>query len=780
MITYLQNTVSIHPISSDPGCDRVLKDEPDMDSSNKISFLNKNPFFDLFHLFHDRNRGGYTLHHDFESEEKFQEMADLFTLSITEPDLVYHKGFAFFIDSYGLDQKQFLNEARDESKKKSLLVLPPIFYEQNESFSRRIRKKGVRISCANDLEDPKPKMVVFASNKIMEAVNQYRLIRNLIQIQYSTYGYIRNVLNRFFLMDRSDRNFEYGIQRDQIGKDTLNHRTLMKYTINQHLSNLKKSQKKWFDPLILISRTERSMNRDPDAYRYNWSNGSKNFQEHLEHFLSEQKSRFQIVFDRLRIRINQYSIAWSKVRVRDPKDLSKRLLSKSPLFLSKLLFFLSNSLPFFCVSCGNIPIHRSEIYIYELKGPNDQLCNPLLESIGILILHLKKWKPFLLYDHDTSRKSKLLITGERPFLFNKIPKGMLDSFHTRNNRRKSFDNADSYFSMIFHNQDNWLNPVKPFHRSSLISSFYKANRLRFLSDPHHFYCKTRFPFSVEKARINNYDLTYGQFLNIFFIRNKIFSLCVGKKKHAFWGRDTISPIESQVSNIFIPNDFPQSGDETYNLSKSFHFPSRYDPFVRRTIYSIADISGTPLTEEQVVNFERTYCEPLSDMNLSDSEEKNLHEYLNSNMGLIHTPGSEKYLPSEKRKKRSLCQKCVGKRQMYRTERDRALRDRAFSILSKNWNLFQTYMPWFLTWTGYKYLNFLVLNTFSELLSILSQKFVSTSHDIMHNMMHESVHESVILWRIILKKGRLPQWNLRSKYLYLHNLYKLFMYEALTH
>ncbi|RZR92102.1 hypothetical protein BHM03_00020351 [Ensete ventricosum] len=64
IITYLQNTVSIHPISSDPGCDMVPKDEPDMDSSNKISFLNKNPFFDLFHLFHDRNKRGYTLHHD--------------------------------------------------------------------------------------------------------------------------------------------------------------------------------------------------------------------------------------------------------------------------------------------------------------------------------------------------------------------------------------------------------------------------------------------------------------------------------------------------------------------------------------------------------------------------------------------------------------------------------------------------------------------------------------------------------------------------------------------
>nr|YP_009526530.1 hypothetical protein [Ammopiptanthus mongolicus]AXV54289.1 hypothetical protein [Ammopiptanthus mongolicus] len=108
IIMYLQNTVSIHPISSDPGCDMVPKDE--LDSSNKISFLNKNPFFGLFHLFHDRNMGGYTLHHYFESEERFQEMADLFTLSITEPDLVYHKGFAFSIDSSGLDQKQFLNE----------------------------------------------------------------------------------------------------------------------------------------------------------------------------------------------------------------------------------------------------------------------------------------------------------------------------------------------------------------------------------------------------------------------------------------------------------------------------------------------------------------------------------------------------------------------------------------------------------------------------------------------------------------------------------------------
>ncbi|RYR25703.1 hypothetical protein Ahy_B02g059667 [Arachis hypogaea] len=539
----------------------------------------------------------------------------------------------------------------------------------------------------------------------------------------------------------------------------MNHRTIMKYTINHQLSNLKKSQKKWFDPLILISRTERSMNRDLNACRYRWSNGSKNFQEHLELLSSEQNSRFQVVFDRLRI--NQYSIDWSEVEVIDKKDLSKLLcffLSKLLPFLSKFLLFLSNSLPFFFVSFGSIPIHRSEIHIYKLKGPNDPLCNQLLESIGLQIVHLKKLKPFLLDGRDTSQKSKFLINGRTisPSFFNKIPKWMIDSFHTRKNRRKSFDNTDSYVSMISHDQDNWLNPVKPFHRSSLISSFFKANRLRFLNNQYHFcfYCNKRFPFFVERACINNYYFTYGQFLNILFIQNKIFSLCGGKKKHAFLERDTIPPIESQVSNILISKHFPQSGDEGYNLYKSFHFPIRFDPFVRRAIYSIADISGTPLTEGQIVNFERTYCKPLSDMNLPDSEGKNLHQYLNlnSNVGLIHTPCSEKYLPSEKRKKRSPClKKCLEKGQMYRTFQ----RDSTFLTLSK-WNLFQTYIPWFLTSTGYKYLNLIFLDTFSDLLPILSssQKFVSIFHDIMHG--------SDISWRILQIPLWKTQWNLISE------------------
>ncbi|KAL2922640.1 Protein Ycf2 [Bienertia sinuspersici] len=175
---------------------------------------------------------------------------------------------------------------------------------------------------------------------------------------------------------------------------------------------------------------------------------------------------------------------------------------------------------------------------------------------------------------------------------------MIDSFHTRNNCGKSFDNTDSNFSMISRNKNNWLNP--------------------------------------EEAHINNYDFAYRQFLKSCSFTTKYF-LFVSVKKHAFLERDTISLIESQVFNIFKPNDFP----------------IRFNLFVRRTIYSITDISGIPLTKGQIVHFRRTYCQPISNMNLSDSETNNLHQYLNSysNISFIYTTCSKKYLLSEKRKNR---------------------------------------------------------------------------------------------------------------------------------
>ncbi|KAF3772634.1 ycf2-A Protein [Nymphaea thermarum] len=102
------------------------------------------------------------------------------------------------------------------------------------------------------------------------------------------------------------------------------------------------------------------------------------------------------------------------------EDLSKSL----HFFWSKSLLFLSKSLTFLFVNIGNIPIHRPEIHIYEWKGLNDQLCNQLLESIGVQIVHLDKLEPFLLDDLDTSQTSKFFINGGTisAFLFNNLPK----------------------------------------------------------------------------------------------------------------------------------------------------------------------------------------------------------------------------------------------------------------------------------------------------------------------------------------------------------------------
>lgn len=79
-------------------------------------------------------------------------MMDLFTLSIIEPNLVYHMGFVFSIDS-----KTILEWGIQlQGWRKKEMGYSTYFNEENESFYRRIRKKKMGPnSCRNDLEDPK-------------------------------------------------------------------------------------------------------------------------------------------------------------------------------------------------------------------------------------------------------------------------------------------------------------------------------------------------------------------------------------------------------------------------------------------------------------------------------------------------------------------------------------------------------------------------------------------------------------------------------------------------
>lgn len=58
-----------------------------------------------------------------------------------------------------------------------------IFLSKNQK-----KKKSFQIYYGNNLENPKLKIRVFASNNIIEAINQYKMIQDLIQVQCRACG----------------------------------------------------------------------------------------------------------------------------------------------------------------------------------------------------------------------------------------------------------------------------------------------------------------------------------------------------------------------------------------------------------------------------------------------------------------------------------------------------------------------------------------------------------------------------------------------------------------
>nr|YP_010621305.1 hypothetical chloroplast RF2 [Cuscuta europaea]WBF90851.1 hypothetical chloroplast RF2 [Cuscuta europaea] len=696
ILTYLKRTVLIKSISLDP----------EIENSKNTGFLKKTPLFSFVNRFLESKQGSYVLQHNWKSEKKLQKSPGLFILTISEPDPVYNQGFTFFvnIDSYELHKIKLLNKifnTRTESKNQSLLALSPIFfrYKENNSFFQRTGQNCVWIEAVN--------------------LYRYRFIHNMIQMQSSTYVYIRNLLNKFVFINISNHNFKYRIRRiqgDQKETGLLNHLTHMTYKIKQG-----------------------------HPYRSKWSNGAKSLQENSKHFLYEQKRLFemyvqvrkghlQMMFEKVYKlciyvidKITEKWIYWSKVRreveIKVKKNVYKLVplvftkLSKSVRFfffpqslrffftkgfhcMIKLLFFLSNSLGFSCVSFGTSPVQRSEIYIYQLQGPNGQLCNQLLESIGFKMIYLKKLNPFLLEESGTSN-FVINETKRSPFLFHNIAKERIDALLTR---PKYFDE-----------KANGFHPMNLFERSSLISAFYKANRLRFFNirPNSNFWldCKRRFPFSVERTRNTNSYFLYEQFLNSLFLGNQKVSLGGGKKRQVFGDRATISLIDS------LFKDFAKNGDPRYNFENFFNSVRESDPVMPNLILNTF---GTSSTEEEIVNLETTYCQPFSDLNrnLYDSEENHFQEYpnfnLNMDMDLVDIPCSYKYFSFQNKKNRKKGA-VFQKRRMATTFH----RENFFSILSEKLNLFQMNLPNFFTLTGYKYLYSLLIDIVSILNSRIS-------------------------------------------------------------
>nr|AIN75537.1 hypothetical chloroplast RF21 [Campanula americana] len=409
------------------------------------------------------------------------------------------------------------------------------------------------------------KIVVFANNKIMEAVNQYRLIGNLIQFQSSIYRSIRNVLTRFF------HNFDCIISK------------FIKTYKNPYILQL---------PIVISFQGQR---------------------QYLKTTLKAAKAVFP----------DYKSMVYSGEEL--PALYAVFPDYKSMVYSGEELSALYEDWADYIYSAYR---HRGAFWLI------DWLIDWLTDcDQNRLKFSLKKWKS-LVDDHEPCQKiSKSMLYSfyedlkKKPET-NETKRASLKSF------RASLPKTYSDLSMVF-DGPNWMNPVKPFRRSSLISAFYKANRLQSVTKPDYFsfYCNKRFPFYVETAPINYYHFIYRQFLNTLFIRNKKFSLGDGQKTHAFSEREILSAIQSEVSKIL----------------KSLDFPRGSDPFIRRASYSIldnrlrhrasqaiVDISGTPsLTEEEIFDLEKfVYSsspnDPLNDpfsgiVSDEDSYEKSVTE-----------------------------------------------------------------------------------------------------------------------------------------------------------
>lgn len=126
----------------------------------------------------------------------------------------------------------------------------------------------------------------------------------------------------------------------------------------------------------------------------------------------------------------------------------------------------------------------------------------------------------------------------------------LSMFHlSLSNCRKSFDDRNSSFSMISYDQEDWLNSVKSYHKSSLIFYFYKANWVWLLNNLYHFY------FYCNKILYYLYqELWFFISISCSFTIKYIFYVTV--KKILFW-KDILF---YQLSHIYL----------TYSYVMIFH------------------------------------------------------------------------------------------------------------------------------------------------------------------------------------------------------------------
>nr|YP_010471506.1 hypothetical protein RF2 [Gastrodia angusta]UVG40845.1 hypothetical protein RF2 [Gastrodia angusta] len=334
-----------------------------------------------------------------------QKRLDLFTLSITNPFLIYHmyrKYVIFSIHPY-LYIYRFLKRL-DTSflLKKKLVHIVHIYYKTN-------------------------------------IINIYKYIINLLKLRY----------RQFFIINRSNLifKFKYLINKEYqrgINKsinNLTNSLTIIRYIRNKHLSNFKnkKDNKNWFDPIISqTNQTDIYINRN--FYSCKKVDGINNLYNHL-------------FFDHNNILRKLVKIVVNLLRINQARF-------KAKYFYELFFLFFYKSINYLFINIGNIYIHRSKIHIYIKKSMNNRfILKYMYFKINRLIkkklknkkeYYAKNNSPFSIIFHDQYDQDDFLET------LNKIS---LMTYFVKSNRNIFFKNTNNLW--FYHKKVLLLPKKKP-------------------------------------------------------------------------------------------------------------------------------------------------------------------------------------------------------------------------------------------------------------------------------------------------------------------------------
>nr|AND48497.1 hypothetical protein RF2 [Flatbergium sericeum] len=209
----------------------------------------------------------------------------------------------------------------------------------------------------------------------------------------------------------------------------------------------------------------------------------------------------------------------------------------------------------------------------------------------------------------TNNKSITLFYFDEEPIINCI----IDYFRRGGNNKNDIELFNNTFLFTsYENKEKSFHSIKVSNRNSLKSHFDEADTLKFAKNLHysHLNCEKRLPFYIVRGSTENDNLIYGQFLGTSPISRKGNKSPINRRKSFSKEPDIDSIIESQISDILLPEYLRKRSNQGFLFF--YNFNKLLELFIRNSLlrgYSISTSFKNRSSVKQVVNFGITnYCE----------------------------------------------------------------------------------------------------------------------------------------------------------------------------